>query len=89
MRLTMKERKKATAILAPRYQKARKKDKVKMLDEFIALTGYRRSYASYVLSTHGKRKRIGKNYIMQADVRKKTFRKRTKFYDEEVRKPLI
>ena len=89
MRLTMKERKKATAILSPRYQKARKKDKKQMLNEFVALTGYRRSYASYVLSTHGKRKRISKNYVMQADVRKKTLRKRTKFYDEEVRKPLI
>jgi hypothetical protein len=56
MRLTMKERKKATAILAPRYQKARKKDKKQMLDEFVVLTGYLRSYASYVLSIHGKHK---------------------------------
>jgi len=89
MRLTMKERKKATAILAPRYQKARKKEKGQMLDEFVALTGYLRSYASYVLSIHGKRKRINAKQVIQADVRKKTLRKKTKYYDEEVKKPLI
>ncbi len=89
MRLTMKERKKATAILAPRYQKARKKDKGQMLNEFIALTGYRRSYASYVLSTHGKRRRVSTNQVIQADVRRRISRKKTKYYDEEVRKPLI
>jgi hypothetical protein len=89
MRLTMKERKKATAILAPRYQKARKKDKKQMLDEFVALTGYGRSYASYVLSIHGKRKRVSANQMIQADVRKRTSRKKTKYYDEAVKKPLI
>ena len=89
MRLTMNERKKATAILAPRYQKARKKDKEKMLDEFIALTGYRRSYASHVLNTHGKRRRVGANRFIEADIRKKSLRGRRKFYGEDVRKPLV
>jgi hypothetical protein len=89
MRLTMKEKKKAAAILAPRYKKARKKDRGKMLDEFVALTGYRRSYASYVLSSHGKRKRVGKNKVVQADLRKTNHRKKTKHYGEDVRKPLI
>lgn len=89
MRLTMKERKKAAAILAPRYQKGRKKDKGKMLDEFIALTGYRRSYASYVLTTHGKRRRVGMNRYIAADIRKNVVRGRRKVYGEEVKKPLI
>jgi len=34
MRLTVKERKKAVVIVSPRYQKARKKDKRVILDEF-------------------------------------------------------
>lgn len=89
MRLTMDEKKKAAAILAPRYQKARKKDRGKMLDEFVALTGYRRSYASHMLTTHGKRRRVGVNWYIQADVRKKGVRGRKKVYGEEVRKPLI
>ena len=89
MRLTMKEKKKAAAILAPRYQKARKKDKGKMLDEFIALTGYRRCYASHVLNTHGKRRRVGANRFIEGDIRKKALRGRRKFYGEDVLKPLI
>lgn len=40
MRLTMKERKKATAVVAARYQKSRKKEKGVILDEFTKLTGY-------------------------------------------------
>lgn len=89
MRLTMKGKKKAAAILAPRYQKARKKDKGKMLDEFVALTGYRRSYASHILNTHGKRRRVGTNWFIEADIRKKAVRGRRQVYGEDVRKPLI
>lgn len=70
MRLTMTERKKATAVMASRYQRASRKDKGTMLDEFVALTGYRRSYASFVLSSHGARRRIGAHRVMVADVRK-------------------
>ncbi len=89
MRLTMKEKKKAAAILASRYQKAVKKDKGKMLDEFIALTGYRRSYASHILSTHGKRMKVGVNQFVEADIGKKVFHGRRKFYGSDVKKPLI
>jgi len=89
MRLTMRERKKTTAVVAPRYQKARKKEKGKILDEFVALTGYRRSYASYVLSIHGTRRRIDATRIAVADVRKRERRRRPKVYGSEVSKPLI
>ena len=89
MRLTMKEKKKAVVILAPRYQKARKKQKGKMLDEFIALTGYCRTHASYVLNMHGKRKRISKKTVIQADVRKSGHRGRKKTYTDDVKKALI
>lgn len=40
MRLTMKEKQKATVVVAARYQKARKRDKGKILEEFIELTSY-------------------------------------------------
>ncbi|NIM59898.1 MAG: DDE-type integrase/transposase/recombinase [Candidatus Aminicenantes bacterium] len=85
----MKEKKKAVAILAPRYQKEGKKQKGKMLDEFTALTGYCRTHASYVLSTHGKRKRVSKNTVIQADVRKTGRRGRKKTYTDDVKKALI
>jgi hypothetical protein len=84
MRLTVKERKKATAITAPRYQKARKKDKSVILNEFIELTGYDRRYASYALRSHGKKVRINKTTVLQGDVRKSITRKKPKVYDATV-----
>jgi len=84
MRLTMKGRKKAAAIIAPRYQKARKKDKGIMLGEFIELTGYGRRYASYVLRSHGKKVRISEKKVLVGDVRKRARAKRSRTYDDAV-----
>ena len=84
MRLTVKERKKAAAIVAPRYQKARKKDKGVILDEFIELAGYGRRYASYVLRSHGKKVWINETTVMQGDIRKRTTRKKPHIYDSDV-----
>jgi hypothetical protein len=46
----MKERQAVTREYKPRYQKAGKKEKMVLLDEFIRLTGYRRKSAIRVLS---------------------------------------
>jgi len=54
MRLTLKEKRSVTGVLAARYQKASKKEKRAMLDEFTQLTGYNRCYASHLLASHGK-----------------------------------
>jgi hypothetical protein len=80
----MTERKKATAIVATRYQKAGKKEKGVILNEFTKLTGYGRRYASYVLRSHGKKVRINKNFVIQGDIRKKTRRRKPKVYDSAV-----
>lgn len=84
MRLTVKERKKATAIVSPRYQKARKKDKRLILDEFTELTGYGRRYASYVLRSHGRKVWVNATTRIQGDVRKRVTRKKPPVYDNEV-----
>ena len=84
MRLTMKERKKAAAIVAPRYQKARKKEKGTILNEFIELTGYGRRYASFVLRSHGKKILINDKTIIVGDVRKRMYPKRMRIYDDAV-----
>jgi hypothetical protein len=88
MRLTMTERKKATAVVAARYQKARKKEKRIILDEFIKLTGYGRRYASYVLRCQGGEVRINKSYVIQGDIRKAGKRKKPKVYDSAVEEAL-
>ena len=88
MRLTVKERKKATAIVAPRYQKARKREKGLILDEFTKLTGYGRRYGSYVLRTHGKKIWINTETVLVADVRKRPKRQKEKIYDDTLVAPL-
>ena len=42
--------------IRPRYRKARKTDKEKILDEFVAVTGYHRKYAIRVLNAVGSKK---------------------------------
>ncbi len=54
--LTMRQKKAVTRELQNRYQKARKKEKIIMLNEFTRLTSYNRCYASQIL---GKRKVLG------------------------------
>jgi hypothetical protein len=88
MRLTMKERKKAAAIVAPRYQSVCKKQRGIILGEFIKLTGYGRCYASYVLRMHGKKQWVGKQKRIIADSRKSARRKKQRVYDEAVTEPL-
>jgi hypothetical protein len=71
MRFTMEERQKITAALAGRYQRVREKEEVSLLNEFIALTGYTRNYATYVVRAHGKKVRVTEDTIIEGDVRRK------------------
>lgn len=77
MSLTLDERRIVIRETADRYNKERKKEKGKILDEFVHLTGYNRCYASYVLRTYKEKKkaiiyeRDGKRVVFVADLRKK------------------
>ena len=88
MRLTVKERQKATRITAARYQKASKNQKGIILNEFIALTDYDRCYASYLLKNHGKKVWLNNKVIVIGDIAKKHNRQRQRTYGEDVLKPL-
>lgn len=88
MGLTMKERQSVTREVAGRYQKARKKGKGVILDDFVILTEYTRCYASYVLRNHGRKVRIARDKVMVVDITNKAKRKRGRTYGEAVRKAL-
>jgi len=89
MGLTAKEKRSAIKVTAPRYQKARKKQKVVILDEFIALTRYERDYAASVLRIHGKKVRISKSRVLVGDIAKPCRKPRQGIYDHLVITALI
>jgi len=71
MGLRMREKRAVTEATKKRYKGARKREKGRILDEFVQLTGYTRCYASHVLRDLHKRRRA-------------VPRKRKRIYGEEV-----
>ena len=74
MSLSLRERKAAVREVSKRYRKASRKEKGKILDELVKLTGYTRCYSSYVLRSFGKKIKIninGENIVLIASFRVK------------------
>jgi oligoendopeptidase F len=66
MGFTMSEKKKITAEYAKHYQKAKKTDKTKILDEYLKLLGKgNRKYAIFTLNREGKKqlRLFNKEYV--------------------------
>jgi hypothetical protein len=84
--LTMRQKKAVTKELRDRYRKSSKKEKTIMLDEFIRVTRYNRSYATRALRLKevlGYMHIGGKRVRLVRDNRK-IKRKKKKIYDEGV-----
>ena len=88
MRLDMKARQSLVRVTAGRYQKASKKEKRKILDEFVQSTRYHRCYASLVLSRHGRPLRVDSKTRLVPDVNKRVRKKREPIYGADVLKAL-
>ena len=92
MGLTMKERKALINQTATRYRRSSKKEKGKILDEFVLTTGYTRKYASWILRLWGTKRyvRIDGQLVslVVGQPRKKKRKSRVREYDEEVFKAL-
>lgn len=84
MGLTMGERQSLVRENASRYQRASKKQKRIILDEFVHSTGYHRTYASYLLSHHGKRVVVARKTTIIGDIGKRVRKKRESVYGPEV-----
>ena len=81
----MRQKKVITKELRDRYQRLSKKEKIIMLNEFIRLTGYNRSYAARALRIKrvlGYLNTAGKRIKYVAD--RKSKREKKRFYDKEV-----
>jgi hypothetical protein len=84
MRLTMKERRSVSAVVAKRYQKASKKEKGTILGEYTQLTEYNRYYAAFLLRNHGRTMTINNSTVLVGHCRKRVRRKRDRTYDQQV-----
>jgi len=86
----MKERKRIGEATAGRYRRERKREKTAILNEFVELTGFARSYAALVLRNHGRVVQVNPQLRVRGDVGKKLRRPgRRPDYDESVVKVLI
>jgi len=75
--LSLKERRAVVKKISVRYKKVKKKEKGKILDEFVKLTGYNRCYASYLLRTYEKKVVIyGKDDIRRVFIADNEYRGR-------------
>lgn len=89
MGLKMSEKRSITRETAPRYKRADKKGKQRILDEYTRITGYNRKYAIHLLSSWGKEQlhiidgKPVKFIVRQPKKRKKRIGKR--IYDDSVR----
>jgi hypothetical protein len=92
MGLTMTERKAVTRQQAPRYQKARKKDRGRILDESTVLTNYNRSYAAFLLRNWGRKRILTMHGVRTIYVfgqqRKRKPSQRPRRYDHRMISPL-
>jgi hypothetical protein len=80
----MSERRVLVKAYAVRYQRARKKGRSGVLDEFVELSGYNRSYAAWLLRWHGKKVWVGRRLVVVGEATKPAPRQRSCVYDTTV-----
>ena len=87
MRLAMKARKALTDAVASRYRASTFREKQRILDEFVASTGYHRKYASHLLSRWGLSTVVvvdGRLVQLKAGTHKRAVRTGKRRYDQRV-----
>jgi len=77
----MKERKVVTKAICEQYRKAAKKEKGRILDQFVESTGYTRCYARSVLRNHGRRVEVKPGIVLEGDRRLVRQRPRAVVYE--------
>jgi hypothetical protein len=85
----MKERKRLAEATAGRYRQARKLAKAAILNEFVEVTGFARSYAALVLRNHGRVVQVNRRLRVRGAVGLKRRGGRQSYYDELVVKALV
>ena len=84
----MNEKRAVAKAMTARYRKASKKDKGRLLDEFVTLTGYHRWYAVGLLRGHDQARRRGRQMKRVADAGLALKVRRQRKYDVPVAEEL-
>ncbi len=84
MGLTMKERKAVTKVLAKQYRQAQKKEKGRILEQYVKVTGYNRHYAAWVLRHHGKQVEFRPGIVFEGTAQRRPRPGRKRTYGDEV-----
>ena len=85
----MAERRVLVRGVSGRYRRSRKKEKGRILDEFVEMTGYNRAYAAWLLNQQGRKVWVKRNVAVVGEVKVRSGRKRRKRYGVEVERALI
>jgi IS30 family transposase len=88
MRITMIDRRALAKLKCERYRKARKKEKGRILDEFVEEAHCSRDHARWLLRNHGRRVEVKPLVFVEGDARQRRPRHRKKIYGPEVVAPL-
>lgn len=67
MKIEMSDRRVLVRTSAKAYQRAGRKEKTVILDQFVEITGYNRVYAARRLRGHGKRVHLGQGMVAQGE----------------------
>lgn len=85
----MAERRVLVRGVAERYGKGSKKEKGRILNELVEVTGYNRSYAAWLLTQQGRRVRVGKRSEVIGEIRMRGAGRRRRIYGPEVKRVLV
>jgi hypothetical protein len=85
----MSERRVLVRGVSARYRKSRKREKGRILDEFVELTGYNRSYAAWLLNQQGRKVWLNPQVKVVGEVTVRPVRQRSRVYGSEVKRVLI
>lgn len=88
MRITMIDRQVVAKLECERYRKAGKKQKGRILDEFVKTAKCSRYHARWLLRNHGRRVEVKPLVFVEGDARKRVRQQRKKEYGPELLPPL-
>ncbi len=87
--LNLVERRVLVKSFSKRYRRGSKKAKGAILDEFVQMTGYHRTYAAWLLRQQGRTVYAGPRVRLVADVAHKGRRRRRRRYGRKVEQALV